>query len=239
MPSPVPYCGPPPDPAGLWLRWNTDPVAWAALALLAAGYLVWRGRGDGRAFWLGWAALAVALVSPLCAASSALFSARAVHHLVLILAAAPLLTLGGLRIGRGSLTAPALAQAAMVWLWSAPAIYGAALAHDGLYWAMQAALLGSALWFWSGVFARGAGLGALAALGGTGAQMGLLAALITFAPAPLYAPHSGATAAFGLTALEDQQLAGLIMWAPGALPYLLVLLAMAWRMLEGAETVRA
>jgi putative membrane protein len=55
-------------------------------------------------------------------------------------------------------------------------------------------------------------------------QMGLLGALITFAPEPLYAPHFLTTKPYGLSAHDDQQLAGLIMWVPAIAPYLLAAL---------------
>ena len=79
------YCGPAPDPGAIWGRWNLDPLLLAALAALALGI----GRS-----WAGLAAvaaLAVAFVSPLCALSAALFSARVVHHLLLVALAAPLI----------------------------------------------------------------------------------------------------------------------------------------------------
>ena len=63
---------------------------------------------------------------------------------------------------------------------------------------------------WSG---RNAG----PAVGATFATLmhgGLLGALITMAPQPLYAWYRGRTHFWGLSALEDQQLAGLIMWVP-------------------------
>lgn len=41
-------------------------------------------------------------------------------------------------------------------------------------------------------------------------EMGLLGALITFAPAPLYAPHLGTTHEWGLSPFEDQQLTGML-----------------------------
>jgi putative membrane protein len=60
----------------------------------------------------------------------------------------------------------------------------------------------------------------VAALLATTVLMGLLGALLTFAPVALYAPHTLTTAAWGLTPLEDQQTAGLIMWIPAAGVYL-------------------
>ena len=74
--------------------------------------------------------------------------------------------------------------------------------------------------------AMAAGISALS----SAIQMGLLGALLVFAPNPLYVPHLGTTMGFGLLPLEDQQLAGLIMWVPSALPYLVggVVLVAAW-----------
>lgn len=75
----------------------------------------------------------------------------------------------------------------------------------------------------------------MAALLTTVGQMGLLAALIVFAPKPLYAAHWLSTAAWGISPLADQQLAGLLMWGPAALPYLGVGLWIGWSSLRTAE----
>jgi cytochrome c oxidase assembly factor CtaG len=63
---------------------------------------------------------------------------------------------------------------------------------------------------------------------------GLLGALLTFAPRPLYPAYEPATR-FGLTVLEDQQLAGLLMWVPGGLIYLGLGLLLAHAWLRDAE----
>jgi putative membrane protein len=52
--------------------------------------------------------------------------------------------------------------------------------------------------------------------------MALLGAVLTFAPAPLYAIHLTAPLAWGLSPLADQQLAGLLMWVPAGLPFAVV-----------------
>ncbi|MFD2814335.1 hypothetical protein ACFSYD_07355 [Paracoccus aerius] len=75
-----PYCGPGAAPDEIWAAWNPDPVVLAALALLAAA--LWR-RGSGKAGLIAVLALAVAFVSPLCALTVSLFSARALHHILL------------------------------------------------------------------------------------------------------------------------------------------------------------
>jgi len=59
---------------------------------------------------------------------------------------------------------------------------------------------------------------------------GLLGALITMAPQPLYAWYRGRTELWGLSALEDQQLAGLLMWVPMGLIYLAASLVLASRL---------
>ncbi|HMO74844.1 MAG TPA: cytochrome c oxidase assembly protein [Sphingopyxis sp.] len=214
----LPYCGPAPAPDDWLARWNGDPLL--LLALGAAALWAWR-RGDARApFWGGLACLALIFVSPLCALSSALFSARVVHHVLLTAIAAPLIAWGlpRLRVG-GSAAIWAAAQALLFWLWHAPAPYAAALSSDAVYWAMQLSLFASALGFWAAL-RRASAPFAVGLLLAMMVQMGLLGALITFAGTPLYAPHAVTTIAWGLTPLEDQQLAGLIMWAPAAGLYL-------------------
>jgi putative membrane protein len=223
----IPYCGAPPVPGGV--AWNLDPVLMAALLGLG-GWLAWRARRNGRgggaappALALGWAILALALVSPLCSLSVALFEARVAQHLVLTLVAAPLLALG-LGRPRGGAAAPRLGRATLVfglvlWAWHLPGPYGATFRSDALYWAMQASLTGAAFWLWRALLVRALDRPDAAALAGlvTAVQMGALGALLTLAPRPLFAEHAGTTAAWGLTPLEDQQLGGLLMWVPGGL----------------------
>jgi putative membrane protein len=223
MPTAIPYCGPGPGPAELLSRWNLDPWVMVGLAAAAGAYALRRRQGgEGRDLLVlgGLAVLALAFVSPLCALSSALFSARVFHHALLIAVAAPLLAFGLPRVPAPSLAAATLAQTVALWAWHAPAAYDWALSNDGAYWLMQASLLGSGLAFWAAA-RRASELGAAAALLSTLMQTGLLGALITFAGRPLYAPHLTTTEAWGLTPLADQQLGGLIMWAPMAGAYLI------------------
>lgn len=220
------YCGPAPDAASLPWRWNLDPVLLAALAVLAFALL--RER-DGRTFAaLGLFVLVVAFVSPLCALASALFSARALHHVLLVAVAAPFLALA---LGRRDWRAPQFAFAVhtlLFWLWHSPSAYAFALSSHAAYWLMQLSLLGSAIWLWGVALSPRTPLGnACALLFGTMVQMGMLAALLTFAREPLYDAHLATTAAFGMTPLEDQRLAGVLMWVPAAGPYLLAVL---WRL---------
>ena len=90
-------------------------------------------------------------------------------------------------------------------------------------------------WNFIEVIVRGPTLLALVATIG---QMGLLGALIVFAPRPLYFVHLASTAPWGLSPLVDQQLAGLLMWVPAMLPYLGVGLWMAWSSLRPLASTR-
>lgn len=233
----IPYCGAAPVPAEIAARWNFDPVlllVLAALPLLYFRALPASARGPA-AFWGAWGLALLLFVSPFCALTSALFSARVVHHLLIEIVLAPLIVLAlpRLRIAGAGAIWVAL-QAAVFWAWHAPAAYSAALSSDAVYWAMQLSMTGSAILFWA--WARTSSLpSAVAGLLATMVAMGLLGALITFAGTPLYAPHFETTLQWGLGALEDQQLAGLIMWAPGGGFYLAAALLLASRWFRREE----
>ena len=233
----IPYCGAAPVPAEWLGRWNWDPLL---IGCLAIGIFLW-GRWTAAAKplerqRLGLAAVLLALlfISPLCALTSALFSARVTHHVLLTAAVAPLLMLSIPRASfpkTGSLTLWTFVQAAVFWAWHSPNLYSAALSNDAVYWLMQASLLASAFGFWVAL-RRSNEAAAITGLLLSMVQMGLLGALITFAGTPLYAPHFSSTAAWSLSPLEDQQLAGLIMWIPSAGIYLGAALALANRWLR-------
>lgn len=233
--SMIAYCGRAAVPDDFWVRWNADPLLIAVLAALA---LVVAGRrsSNARAGWAAIALMFVVFVSPLCALSSALFSARVLHHVLLVAAVAPLLAVAFplRRAGSPPLAALVAAFAVILWLWHAPGPYAWGLASVPAYWLMQISLLASAWFMWRAILATQPGP-ALLALVATIGQMGLLGALIVFAPVPLYPVHRLSTAAWGLTPLADQQLAGLLMWVPAMLPYLGVGLWVAWSGLRPVE----
>ena len=236
----IAYCGPAAVPEDFWLRWNGDPLLLAALAGLAFAV----GRGHSANDRAGWGAIALMLlvfVSPLCALASALFSARVFHHVLLVAAVAPLLALAFplRRLGSPSLAMLVAVNAIILWLWHAPAPYEWGLASVPTYWLMQGSLLVSAWLMWRAILAPTAEPGpALLALAATIGQMGLLGALIVFAPRPVYLVHLASTAPWGLSPLTDQQLAGLLMWVPAMLPYLGVGLWLAWSNLRLGEPAR-
>ncbi|QXT40240.1 cytochrome c oxidase assembly protein [Gymnodinialimonas ceratoperidinii] len=226
------YCGPPPLPQEIWASWNLDPLLLGALLILT---VVLRRSPPGL---VGVAVLVVAFVSPLCALSSALFSARVVHHVLLVAVAAPLLAAALPRFTGGVALPFALANV-ILWGWHHPAAYDLALSNVAVYWLMQLSLLGSALWFWRAVLgARDAPVEQIVYIVASFALMGMLGAVLTFAPSALYAAHGAAPLDWGLTPLRDQQLGGLIMWVPAGLPYAVIAAVLTrrnWRrMVDGA-----
>jgi putative membrane protein len=224
----IPFCGLPPAPAELWSRWLFDPLLMGLLALFAAA-LALRAR-DRRTAALAWGLTALLFISPLCAASMALFSARVAQHLALTLVVAPLLARAAPLPGR-SVLPPVLLFALLFWLWHSPLPYGATYQSDLAYWAMHLSLLGTAWWLWSRLaelLGRRPDAVALG-LALTAGQMTILSALLIFAREPWHAWHLTTTLPYGFSPLADQQLAGALMWVGGGA---LMLAAVALLMLR-------
>ncbi|WP_073975390.1 cytochrome c oxidase assembly protein [Erythrobacter donghaensis] len=215
----IPYCGPAPQPEAIAAAWNLDPMVLAALALSG-----WALRRQGTGVRIGLGLLALAYVSPLCGLSAGLFSARTVHHLVIVFGAAPLLA-GALKIERVPLVPAFLCHLGAFWLWHLPVAYDLALSHDAAYWAGQIALLASAVLLWRALGQDDqAPTTVFFVIAAMVMQMGMLGAVLTFAPGALYVPHYLTTARYGIGVLADQQMAGLLMWV-GSLP---LTVAAAW-----------
>ncbi|MFN3313363.1 MAG: cytochrome c oxidase assembly protein [Hyphomonas sp.] len=230
----APYCGLPPGPADWITSWNLDPVLLAVLAGAAAVGAAYT-RPERRVYLAGGiAVLFVCFVSPLCALTSALFSARSFHHLLIVCAAAPLLATtlpARLTCSLGIATA---LKAIVLGLWHVPAVYTAAWNDPAIYWLLQAALTGTAVMFWQAV-RTSAVTSSLAALVGIMAVMGGIGAILTFAGNPLYAPHLTTTWPWHLSPLEDQQLAGLLMWAVSLPVYVLAAAMAGARLVSSVE----
>ena len=149
----LPYCGAAPTPAELLSRWNIDPLLIAGIA--AAAFLMFRQAEtipERRRLFIAAGLALVLFVSPFCALSSALFSARVTHHVLLSTVLAPLLVfaLPARRTSRiGPLHLWTGGQAAVFWLWHEPSLYAAALSSDVLYWLMQSTIIGTAVGFWA------------------------------------------------------------------------------------------
>lgn len=240
--------------AGVWA------IGWLRLRRRSASG---RSGLDRRAvlFAAGWSVLTAALVSPLHQLGERSFAAHMFEHELLMLAAAPLLVLARplpialwafpsrlrAEIGRvvtskpvsrlwRSIVSPVAAtllQAAVLWLWHAPALFDRALASEGWHAAQHASFLIGGLLFWTAMLARTTAHGtAVLCLFATSLISGALGALMAFASSPWYARYAAlGLAPFGLTPTEDQQLAGLLMWIPGGMVHAVAALIVVHLML--------
>jgi putative membrane protein len=127
----------------------------------------------------------------------------------------------GVRQGASSRYAPAFAALAFaggLWLWHAPRMYDAALADPALHTVEHLTFVFTSAVFWRMLATVGGrrldSMSAVVLVTLIGLQGNLLAALITFAPEPLYATYAA-------NQLSDQQIAGLLMWVPAGMVYLI------------------
>ena len=244
------YCGLPPAPGEIWARWTLDPGLLLTLGAAALGHCLVARRGGFRrtqrwSFAIGFVVLTLALVSPLCALSVSLFSARVAQHMALTLVAAPLLVVGGAahlvqRAWRRRLVwfaepvPAALTFAALIWFWHTPAPYAATFENTLVYWLMHLSLIASALCLWTALLRadRKSAPGAVAAGVISTVQMSLLGAWLTLAGAPLFAPHLATAPVWGFDPLSDQHFGGVIMWGPGCMAFLVSLVPPALSLLR-------
>lgn len=232
-PDPLPFCGAPPLPSELWTRWLFDPLLYAGFALLAV--IIWRHQRDARLGWTSWGLIVLLFVSPICAASMALFAARVGQHVLLTLVAAPLLALAW--PSRPRMVLPSVIFFTLIfWIWHLPQPYAATLEADWLYLFMSVTLLFSAWLAWSAILtALPAAPGA--AVIGTGllaGQMTILAAILLFSQDAWHEWHIATTSPYGLTALQDQQIAAAIMWTGGGVILLGAVAFAALKFLRGS-----
>jgi len=132
-----------------------------------------------------------------------------------------------------------LLHAAALWLWHVPALFNAAVTRAAVHDWQHTTFLVTALIFWHSLLRKGVrgsrGM-ALLYLFTTTIHTGVLGALLTFAPYPLYATlDPGLRDPSGLSALEDQQLGGLIMWVPGSIVYVAAALLIIGQWLRSME----
>jgi len=92
---------------------------------------------------------------------------------------------------------------------------------------MSFLVAGILLWVAASRRKTGPLIGALLILA-TFVHSGVLGAILTLAPSPLYA-YGDRALLWGLSALTDQQIAGLLMWAPAGLAYLAAFVMIARR----------
>jgi putative membrane protein len=175
--------------ASIDIAWTYDlrvvvPLYASALLYLVGTLRLWRRAGPGHGvrpwqagcFWLGWTALALALVSPLHWLGEHLFTAHMIEHEILMVVAAPLLVLarpggammwalpagwrgplGGLGRARWFaatwrfLTDPLVAtvlHGVALWVWHLPVLYNAVLTNAFAHWLQHLSFLVTALLFW-------------------------------------------------------------------------------------------
>lgn len=184
------HSGAPLAPHDLWTAWELSPPLLLGLAALGLIYAravrnLWRAAGRGRGlpawragvFGAGLLLLAAALISPVDALGGVLFSGHMVQHVLLMMAAAPLLALGApahlwlwalplggrrraarwwrrqmtLRAAASLLRRPLAAwllAALAMWLWHIPAWYEAALDQEAVHVLEHLTFLGSAWLLW-------------------------------------------------------------------------------------------
>ncbi|GAB4515335.1 MAG: cytochrome c oxidase assembly protein [Anaerolineae bacterium] len=256
--------------ADFWNAWSWNPIIGALLALAGWRYMdgvwrLWRRAGTGRgvrrwqvaAFWGGWIALFIALISPLETYSTASLAMHMIQHLLLMLIAPPLLVLGlppravlgmipmpwrhplvrwwqrqtGLRQLWHMLTETWVAwgvYALVLWGWHLPPLYQLAVENTLVHMLEHASFFGAAFLFWQGLEAQ-LGLGVLAIFT-TAVHSSILGALMTFSTQIWYPVYGS---------LEDQQIAGLIMWMPGGIIFVIAGLVVMGRWLHEMEVMDA
>lgn len=220
------------------------------LFLVGRYRLARRSRIERKRAWLflaGWLVLALALLSPLHEGGERSFTLHMTEHELLMLVATPLLAASGaggilawgcpasyrraLRGGWKSpltalwrrLTEPVTAtilQAAVMWIWHAPALFDRALDSQIWHVAQHVSFILSSLVFWTAMLdpRRGGYLLSAACLFVTSLVEGALGALMALSSSPWYSAYAAmGLSGIGLDPVTDQQLAGLIMWIPGGL----------------------
>lgn len=222
-------------------------------------------------FGLGLLTAAACLSGPMDRLAEARFSAHMVQHVLLMLVAAPLLVLGtpltvlvlSLSVrGRRQITTPALRSRGGRWMlsprvgWTSfvvvlcgshlPAVYDAAVAHEGLHAVEHATYLLTAMLFWSAV--AGLELGPprasyparLLFLFLSMAAMAVLGEALATADRPLYPYYVATDRAAGVSALADQHSGAVIMWLGGTFTVVpaMALVVLAWMAEDERQTRR-
>ncbi len=243
------------------LAWSLDPLLLLGVALSGAAYLwgVRRVASRGRrphprwrtwSFMAGLATMVLALSSPIEAYEGVLFSVHMLQHMLLELAAAPLLLLGApatlaLRaaspsVRRGLLgvlhsravaliTFPLigwLVFAAVNWGWHFSTLYDQALENSALHYFQHATFLGAAVLFWLPVIGADPSRWRLPYpvrlfyLFLAMPQNSFLGVALMGAPTVLYPHYLTNLRTWGPTAVADQSLGGVLMWVVGDVVFL-------------------
>ncbi|NEE02025.1 cytochrome c oxidase assembly protein [Phytoactinopolyspora halotolerans] len=128
----------------------------------------------------------------------------------------------------------------VLWAWHMPAAYDATLHSEAVHVIEHLSFVLTSWLLWWHVATPGR-----ARMRGPVAAMYLftvllpsaaLGAVLTLAPAPLYAEQAARTEHAGADALADQQLAGLVMWVPADVLYLLAIVGLVFAWVSGHRT---
>lgn len=233
-----------------------DPLIWLPLILIGAAYFYGTGiieQRDSEAmapqqlwyFFGGLFVIFIALQSPIDTYADNAFWVHMIQHLLLILAAPPLLLLGTPPAFIHPLTKkPALFAVARVlvnpgfaWListgvflaWHIPMFYNAAVLDAKIHALEHLCFITTSLLFWWPIFSPSPELPRLSRAN----QVGYLAlscqpnvilgAVLVFAPHAFYGVYAGALHLGNISPLVDQQAGGAIMWVPGNVVYLAIM----------------
>jgi len=243
-------------------------VCLAAATLYALGGRGRRRVGRELAFYGGVASVLVVLMPPFDGWADTWFALHMTQHVVLLTVAPPLLVLGrpwprlwlpfplrvrravaralagsaAFRVAGRTAARPAVAftlMTAAIAVWHVPALYSAAVEHEGLHVLEHVCFLATALLFWGALLeappvrARIDHLRRAAWFGAALVPSWILGVVLTFASTPLYGvyaslPHRPG----GLSALADQQIAAGVMLVPGSFAYLIAAVVFFYRWLE-------
>jgi putative membrane protein len=219
------------------------------------------------AFWAGWTAVLVAISPATDRAAAETFSMHMAQHELLMVIGAPLVIVGrpivpwvwalpgrmrpfagaSLQMGAVSrvwnvLTTPVVAWAAhglAIWIWHLPALYEAAVNHEGVHALQHATFIGTAACFWWGLvygrYGRAAYGASVLYVFTTMVHTGLLGAVFALSTWPFYGVYRERAAAAGIDAVSDQQLAGVYMWVPAGIVFMICGLALLLAWLAEAE----
>jgi cytochrome c oxidase assembly factor CtaG len=219
--------------------WTLSPGA-IALLVIVTGWYVHRWRAVGERprklvlFLAGILTTAAAIISPIDALGHQLFFMHMIQHLLLLDIAAILIILGLSRkilrpvtrrvmpveVKAGFLATPVFAitlYVVVMWIWHIPALYDAALEHDGIHVLEHLAFAGAGGLYWWHIFSpirprhRLIGLGAAGYMASTKIFVGLLGVFLTFSPDSFYAFYEDQPRFYGLSPSEDQAIGGAIM----------------------------
>ncbi len=128
------------------------------------------------------------------------------------------------------------------WAWHLPVLYDAALRMELVHALEHLSFFATALLFWTRVVPAPpwrsplSEPGKLIYLGSTLVAGWILAIVLAVASAPLYSAYADQASRPGqISALTDQQLAAGVMWVPGSIPFVIAIVAIAYRWLEPRE----